>query len=160
MNERRFSVNGHPNSSVADRARKANDGARPILDQINKGFAEAEKRLRALQPVTDAWVAYRSEPEDPMRPDACYHIHYCVGIAKYKGEWRLCCGAMHDGCPDEEVAGVEPVSEKSRFDRVEVAEELPKWFPKLQERIAKAAEDFLPKATNALTRMTAGLGQI
>jgi hypothetical protein len=140
---------------------KAKQALSPVLDQINQGFAEAEKRLRALQPLKDAWFSYRSEPTDPTQPpDECYYINYCIGVAKHNGEWRLCCGTTHDACPELDVAGVEPVTETSRWVRVEVASSLPQWFPELEERVAKTAEDFLPKAKNALARMTAGLGQI
>jgi|GEM_PF-4460213 len=160
MNAGRFSVNGQGNTSVADRLHKAKQALSPVLDQINQGFAEAEKRLRALHPVKEVWFSYRSEPTDPYRPDACYCINYCIGVSKHKGEWRLCCGTTHDDWPDLDVAGVEPVTEMSRWVRVEVAASLPKWFPELQERIAKETEDFLPKAKNALGKMMAGLGQI
>jgi hypothetical protein len=139
--------------------RKASDAARPILDQINKGLLAAEKRLRACQPVTEAWYSYRSEPADPSRPDE-YCINYCIGIAKHNGEWRLCCGTTHDGFPEMDVAGVETASEQSRWVRVELAEHLPKWFPDLQERIVQDAEEFVPRAKNALANMLAGLGQI
>jgi hypothetical protein len=160
MNPRRFSVNGQGNLSAANRQHKAIQALSPVLDQINQGFAEAEKRLRALHPIRDVWFSYRSEPTDPCQPDACDHINYCIGVAKYKGEWRLCCGTTHDGYPQLDVAGVEPVTETSRWVRVEVAASLPEWFPEIQERIAKAAEDFVPKAKNALEKMIAGLGQI
>jgi hypothetical protein len=160
MNGRRFSVNGQGNTSVADRLKKAKQALSPVLDQINQGFVEAEKRLRSLQPVRDVWFAYRSEPTDPSQPDACWHLHYCVGIAKYQGAWRLCSGTEHDGFPEMDVAGVEPVTDASRWVRVEVADALPEWFPALQEKMAKSAEDFLPKAKNALGKMIAGLGQI
>jgi hypothetical protein len=160
MNGRRFSINGQGNTSVADRLHKVKQALSPVLDQINQGFAEAEKRLRALQPVEAVWFTYRSEPTDPTQPNQCYNINYCIGIAKQEDEWRLCCGTTHDGFPDFDVAGVEPVTATSRWVRVEVAASLPEWLPELQERIAKDAEDFLPKAKNALEKMMAGLGQI
>jgi hypothetical protein len=159
MNTRRFSVNGQANTSVADRVRKASDAIRPVLDQINKGFAEAEKRLRALHPVRDIWFCYLSIADDPMHPDCPPYVHYCIGIAKHQGEWRLCWGTDHD-CNDGGVLGVQPVADTSRRVRVEVAKELSRWFPELQERIAKAEEDFLPEAKEALANMMAGLGQI
>jgi hypothetical protein len=153
-------MNGQGNTSVLDRLRKAGDAARPLLDQINKGLAEAEKRLRACQPVTSVWTSYRDEPEDPTCPDACHYIHYCIGLAKHEDEWRLCCGSTHDGYPELDVAGIEPVTQKSRSERIEVADCLAKWLPELQERMAKEAEDLVSRAKNALVKMTAGLGQI
>jgi len=81
-------------------------------------------------------------------------------MAKQKGEWRLCCGTTHDGFPEMDVVGVEPASEQSRSVRVELADCLPKWFPDLQERIAKEAEEFVPRAKIALAKMLAGLGEI
>jgi hypothetical protein len=81
-------------------------------------------------------------------------------MAKHNGEWRLCCGTTHDGFPEMDVAGVEPASEQSRSVRVELADCLPKWFPELQERIAKEAEEFVPRARKALANMLAALGEI
>jgi hypothetical protein len=160
MNQRRLSVNGSAKVSVLERACRASDAVSSILDQINQGLTKAEKRLRALHPVKDAWTCYRSEPTDPSRPDSCPCIYYQIGLSKHNGEWRLCCGTTHDDYPDEEVAGVEPVNEQSRWVRVEVAEKLPKWFPDLQEQIASTSEDFVPRAKDALAKMMAGLGQI
>jgi hypothetical protein len=159
VNPRRFSANGQANTS-AGRLHKAKQALSPVLDQINQGLVEAEKRLRALQPVRDAWVPYSSEPDDPTQPDNCYHINYCIGIAKHSGEWRLCCGTTHDGYPEMDVRGVEPISETSRSVRVKVAAELASWLPKLREQVVEATESFLSEAKDALDKMLSGLGQI
>jgi hypothetical protein len=146
--------------SLADRLDTAKRALGPVLDQINQGFAEAEKRLRALQPVEGVWFRYRSEPADPNAPVGVdYCINYLIGIAKHDGEWRLCWGTTHDGFPEMDVAGIQPVSELSRWERVDLAALLPEWFPDLQERIVKETEGFLPKAKNALAKMMAELGQ-
>lgn len=160
MNPRRFSVNGQGNTSTSDRLTKANQTLAPLLDQINQAFAEAEKRLRASHPVKDEWFTYRSVPEDPFNPNACYHIYHCIGVAKHKGEWRLCCGTDYECRRELDIEAEGPVTEMSRWVRVEVAASLPEWFPALQERIANATENFVAKAKDALEKMMAGLGQI
>lgn len=158
MTHRRFPANGRENTS-SQRLQKANQQLYPLLDQINEGFSQAEKRLKVLNPVKDEWVTYRSELDDPMNPDQCYCLNYCIGIAKVKGEWRLCCGTTHDGCPELEVQSVEPVSDMSRWVRVEVAAQLPQWFPELQERVTRTTEEFVENAQKALEKMLAGLNR-
>jgi hypothetical protein len=159
MKAGRFSVNGQEKKSKSERFVKAKQVLLPVLDQINQRFSVVEKRLKDLQPVNAAWAQYKSEPTDPYHPDFCYHITYCVGVAKHNGEWRICHGVFDDGQP-EDPGHVEPISETSRWVRVEVASSLPEWLPKLEERIIQGTEEFVPRAEKALAAMMLGLQEI
>jgi hypothetical protein len=130
------------------------------LTQINEKFAEAERRLRRLQPVTNVWLIYRSEPADPYQPDSGEEINHCIGVVKHDGIWRLCHGVYRDDSPLNEPAEWEPISETSRWVRVEVASDFPKMYRNLEEEIVKNTEHFVPKAQQALAKMMVALGEI
>jgi hypothetical protein len=60
----------------------------------------------------------------------------------------------------EEPAEWEPISETSRWIRVEVASDFPKAYRNLEEKIVKNTENFIPKAQQALAKMMVALGEI
>src|SRR5437868_15485045 len=107
LNERRFSVNGKPHGeekdiSLPDRQRKANEAVAGIMDEINELLAEAEKKLKALQPAGDTSFAYQCDSWDNYE----WESRHCIGFMKYENQrhasaWRIC----HRSYEENEVIG-------------------------------------------------------
>jgi hypothetical protein len=153
MNTRLLTVTENGKTTLADRSRKATEVVRPVLEQIDQAFAEAERRIRALQPTIDAWVR--------CRPYAIRSLgsSQCIGVAQVGNEWRLCYGTA--SCWGEasklEVSSSSPITEASPIIRVDIATHFPTLYPALLERVVEAMEDFVPEAENALAKMVGTL---
>jgi len=158
--DRRPSLNGtlheqKNDKSLADRQRKATEEVAGIMDQINKLLAEAEKKLKALQPTADVSLSYSSDSQDNR-----VESHRCIGFVKYQGAWRIC----HSSYDEDTVSGDctnqtawIPLADCPRWLRVEVACLFPEKLPELQQEIVKTAEDFVPKARKALSALREAL---
>lgn len=133
-----------------ERARKA---LAARYDLLNQKWADAEKMLKSMQVPRSVWIEYDSEPVDPQRPGE-WQICYCLGLVKYRGDWRLCHGTYDtsEGGPDN----WKPVVDCSVEQRVAAAPHI----GKLRERLVESAEKYISKVDRAVAEMTEALEQI
>lgn len=124
----------------------------PVLDekykQLNSAWDAIEKKLRSMLPPREVWKAYRWYDDDPERPQG--YINLCLGLIKYRGDWRICHGRYYE--PHEfEPNAWKPITECSAEERVEaigyvdvlrdaIIEKAEKTLPSIDEALAKAKE--------------------
>lgn len=120
-------------------------------DQLNALWAEAEKRIVQQHIPQTVYYCHKRLGQGPLHEDppflACY-----IGLAKIKGEWRICVGSVwedHDEEPDWT-----PITDCSIEVRVELAEHL----AALQLAAVESAEKFVPKVDEAISRLSELLG--
>lgn len=163
-NPSRFSANGNGRGQGtpqplpdAERQRRATSALNPVLEQINSKFTELEKSLKAkgFKPVDNVYVRYMADDAEQVEDLPTY---YYVGLDLYKGEWRLCHGC---GCEElQEFHPEGPVVESSRFTRVQIAQRIGDWLPRLKAAIADRTEDFGPEANDALRLLTEAIERV
>jgi hypothetical protein len=119
---------------------------------LNARWAGAEEKLKEMQSPRHVWIEYHSEPADAYRPDE-FQVHDCLGLVRYRGEWRLCHGSYDDreGSPSD----WKPIIECAAEERVAAAPHI----LKLRERIVTSAEKFVAKVDEAIGKLTEGLKQ-
>jgi len=166
LNHPRFSSNGtgkgpEPAKAALDeRNRRAAAILAPRYDQLNRLWADAEARLRAMQAPRYVWTDYRTEDIDPENPYSSCHCH-CLGLVKVRGEWRLCIGdyIRDDYQPrpydPESPMNWKPILDCSVEERVEAAPHI----GKLREEIVKSAEHYTVKVDEAVAHLTKALEQ-
>jgi hypothetical protein len=167
LNHPRFSVNGtgtRPSAArpnLDDRSRRTAEALAPRYEQLNQLWAEAESRLKAMQVPRYAWVICKHvpiDPEDQYSADYCD----CLGLVKYRGEWRLCSGScvlddFHPQLPGtEQPTNWRPISDCTVEERVEAAPHL----GKLREAIVVSAEHYVAKVDEAIAQLTTALERV
>jgi hypothetical protein len=164
LNHPRFSSNGtgkHPDpvpSSLEERNRRTAEALAPRYDQLNGLWAEAETRLKAMQVPRYVCVVYNRED---IEPDDAYSPSYCdcLGLAKVRGEWRLCLGQFvedaYNGRPSDpdRPTNWKPIADCSVEERVEAAPHI----AALREEIVKSAEHYVSKVDEAVAHLTKAL---
>jgi len=164
LNHPRFSSNGtgkHPEPiqpSLDERSRRTAEALAPRYDQLNRLWAQAETRLKAMQVPRYVWVVYKREdvePEDAYSPRYCE----CLGLVKFRGEWRLCLGQFvrdeYNAHPSDtdQPTNWKPVSDCSVEERVEAAP----YIAVLREAIVESAEHYISKVDEAVAHLTNAL---
>src|SRR4051794_25361340 len=136
MNERRFSVNGKSHGgkndiSLPDRQQQASQAVADIMDQINELLAEAEKKLKALQPTHNAAILI-----DADLPDNCeWQFKRYLGFIKCDSMWRICYSAYEESVLYPEQCrgdtGWKPLADCPRTIRAQVVSRFPELLPSL-----------------------------
>jgi hypothetical protein len=142
---------------LEERNRRTAEALAPRYDQLNRLWAEAEARLKAMQVPRYVWVVYKMEdvdPEDPYSPGACE----CLGLVKFRGEWRLClghfvCERAPSPCDPDQPMDWKPILDCSVEERVKAAPHI----AKLREEIVASAEQYISKVDEAVAHLTTAL---
>jgi hypothetical protein len=138
---------------VEERCFQVNQTLTTLYKDLNETWEKVEKKLRALVPPREAWFAFRTIDEDPRV--GCGGYHHCLGLIKYRGEWRVCRGTYYD--PQEcEPDSWKPIVECSVADRVEAVEHI----DALRDVILESAEKSIPAVTTAVSELAKALERI
>jgi len=90
------------------------------------------------------------DEREPRAGNYCY----CIGLMKYRSDWRICHGVyadMHEGGPDD----WKPIMECSVEERVNAAPHI----GKLRKKLVESAEKYVAKVDKAVAEMTTALEQ-
>jgi len=146
-------ADAEPSASDVRRAKVA-ETLTGLYDKLNQGWVAIEEKLRSMLPPREAWVSYASWDEDYRDPEAG-SIHACIGLVKYRGNWRICHGRyndMHEPGP----GSWKPIVECSVEERVAAV----KSVDKLREEILNQAEKSIPKVNDAAAELAKALDRI
>jgi hypothetical protein len=166
MMKRRLSVNGKAKppqeSSCADfeaRSTALRTKTEERLDHLTGLLREWEKRLIGRQQPRHVIYVYQtdygnSDPNDPPYDNE----HYCIGIAKYAGKWRLCLGEYNEFQHYFQDVPISwrPITDCTMEERIRVA----KYVTELEREIVKTGEEMLPKLDEAICHLEDGLADI
>lgn len=138
--------------TLEERNKKAADCLSPRYNLLNAKWELAEKKLKAMQAPRHVWIVYHSEPGDPGKPDE-YQVNDCLGLVRYRGEWRLCHASYidSDGTPTD----WKPIIECSGEERVAAAG----FVLKLREEVVCSAEKFVARVDRAIELLTEALNE-
>jgi hypothetical protein len=137
--------------TLTDRAEAAQKALFGRYDRLNEKLKLAEGRLTSRHIPHVVGVVYRTQEDDCNNPGLAWD-RYCIGLAKIKGEWRLCHGVTDD--QDQNWPDWKPLVDCSAEDRVNSAPHL----AKLEAKLVEAAEKFVPKVDKALVELDKYLG--
>lgn len=112
------------------------------FDKLNALWTEKEKELVSMHVPTKVWYNYKSE-ENEYGP----HINYYIGLAKWRGQWRLLHSTEFVGADDTDDC---PLVEASLEYRLEAAEH----FDKLRENLIDTAEQSVAKVQDAIAALS------
>jgi hypothetical protein len=166
LNHPRFSSNGtgeRPEpalDSLDDLNRRTAEALASRYDWLNRLWADAEARLKAMQVPRYVWIVYKEQNVDP---DEVYSECRCecLGLVRVRGEWRLCIGQWYRNEYDlqpsdpDQPTDWKPVLDCSVEERVEAAPHI----GKLREAVVESAEQFIVRVDDAVAHLTKALEQ-
>jgi hypothetical protein len=161
------SVNNHAKSSVPavkssrksaptfeERTQNASKSLSPLYDDLNKTWHAVEIKLRKMLPPRHTWVPYRFEV-DEVDSSRQMGVWDCLGLVKYRGEWRVCNGRYHT--LNESAPGTwKPITECAVEERVAAVDHV----EALKEEILAGAEKSIPIVQSAVAKLAKTLAQI
>jgi hypothetical protein len=118
-----------------------------LYGELNNYWAHVQQKLCALVPPRECWAEYRiSGDNDEYRA--------CLGLIKYRGEWRICHGFYRiDECGPESW---KPIHDCAVAERVELIDHI----DKLRDAIIAKAEESIPEVQSAVSKLAAKLEKI
>ncbi|MGV3608928.1 MAG: hypothetical protein ACO1RA_21165 [Planctomycetaceae bacterium] len=141
-------------ASIDERCREVNQTLAALYKNLNDTWEQIEKKLRTLVPPREVWFAYHKADDDPRSGHGgCYC--FCLGLIKYRGDWRICRGMYYE--PQEgEPESWKPIVECSVSERVEAV----KHVDGLRDAILDSAERSVPTVTMAIAELAKALERI
>lgn len=129
-----------------DRGRELNESLSLLYKELNDNWDAIERKLRTRVPPRHVWIAYRSWPDEDDQQGG--KVRVCLGLVKFRGEWRICHGRYND-MHEHEPDSWKPIVDCAVEERVDAVEHV----GALVAAIDAAAEKSKPIVADAVAKL-------
>jgi hypothetical protein len=133
---------------IETRQQVAAETLSPLYGELNNHWAHVQQKLRDMLPPRECWAEYRVWGDDEQ-------YRACIGLVKWRGEWRICHG-FYDAHEEDGPAAWKPIHDCSVSERVELIDHI----EKLRDAIIAEAEKSIPQVQSAVSKLATMLKSI
>ncbi len=119
-----------------------------LYGELNNYWAHVQQKLCGIVPPRECWAEYSTSGDGDQ-------YRACLGLIKYRGEWRICHG-YYCLLDEDGPESWKPIHDCAVAERVALIDHI----DKLRDAIIAKAEESIPEVQSAISKLAAVLERI